>query len=52
MNALSKAAPMSLQELDNFFLSDEAPDRSMALSDLDGFLTAVAIGPDRIKPSE
>ena len=52
MNALSKAAPMSLHELDEFFLSDEAPDRSMALSDLDGFLTAVAIGPDRIKPSE
>ena len=52
MNALSKAAPMSLHELDEFFLSDEAPDGSMALSDLDGFLTAVAIGPDRIKPSE
>jgi len=52
MNALSKAAPMSLHELDEFLTSDEAPDRSMALSNLDGFLTAVAIGPDRIKPSE
>ncbi len=52
MKALSKAAPMSLQELDQFLTSDGAPDRSMALSDLDGFLTAVAIGPDRIKPSE
>ena len=52
MKALSKAAPMGLHELDEFLTSDEAPDRSMALSDLDGFLTAVAIGPDRIKPSE
>ncbi len=45
MNALSKAAPMSLQELDEFFLSDAAPDGGMMLSDLDGFPTAVAIGP-------
>jgi uncharacterized protein len=52
MKALSQAAPMSLQELDEFLTSDETPDRSMALSNLDGFLTAVAIGPDRIKPSE
>ena len=52
MNALSQAAPMSLHELDEFFLSDEAPDGSMALSNLDGFLTAVAIGPEQIKPSE
>jgi uncharacterized protein len=52
MKALSQAAPMSLQELDEFLTSDSAPDRSMALSNLDGFLTAVAIGPDRIKPSE
>jgi len=52
MKALSQAAPMSLQELDEFLTSDGAPDRSMALSNLDGFLTAVAIGPDRIKPSE
>jgi uncharacterized protein len=52
MSALSQAAPMSLHELDEFFLSVEAPHGSMALSNLDGFLTAVAIGPDRIKPSE
>jgi len=52
MKALSQAAPMSLQELDEFLTSDGAPDRSTALSNLDGFLTAVAIGPDRIKPSE
>src|SRR3954447_23359077 len=52
MKALSQAAPMSLHELDEFLTSDGAPDRSMALSNLDGFLTAVAIGPDRIKPSE
>jgi uncharacterized protein len=33
-------------------MSDQAPDDCMQLSDLDGFLTAVAIGPEMIMPSE
>lgn len=43
---------MSLEELDEFLMSDDAPDDCMMLSDLDGFLTAVAIGPELILPSE
>lgn len=42
----------ALQRLDGFLLSDNAPEESMGLSDLDGFLTAIAIGPDLVKPSE
>ena len=43
---------MSLEELDAFLMSDDAPDNCMMLSDLDGYLTAVAIGPELIMPSE
>lgn len=41
-----------LQLLDTFLMSDQVPDDCMQLSDLDGFLTAVAIGPELIMPSE
>jgi uncharacterized protein len=41
-----------LETLDAFLMSDQAPDDCMQLSDLDGFLTAVAIGPEMIMPSE
>ena len=43
---------MSLEELDEYLMSDAAPEDSMMLSDLDGFLTAIAIGPELIMPSE
>ena len=33
-------------------MSDHAPDDSMGLSDLDGFLTGIVVGPDLILPSE
>jgi uncharacterized protein len=33
-------------------MSDHAPDDSMGLSDLDGFLTGVVVGPELIMPSE
>ena len=33
-------------------MSDHAPDDSMGLSDLDGFLTGVVVGPELILPSE
>jgi uncharacterized protein len=35
-------------ELDAFLTSDRAPAGSMSLSCLDGFLTAIALGPERI----
>jgi uncharacterized protein len=41
-----------LDYLDKWLSSDGSPPNSMMLSDLDGFPTAVAIGPDLIMPSE
>lgn len=41
-----------LEALDRYLCSDLAPDDCMGLSDLDGFLTGIAIGPEPIPPSE
>lgn len=41
-----------LEALDDFLMSDRAPPESMMLSDLDGFLTGIAVGPELILPSE
>ncbi|HEV8177395.1 MAG TPA: UPF0149 family protein, partial [Gemmatimonadales bacterium] len=41
-----------LDYLDKWLSSDESPPNSMMLTDLDGFLTAVAIGSEVIVPSE
>jgi uncharacterized protein len=41
-----------LDYLDEWLASEESPPNSMMLSDLDGFLTAIAIGPEVILPSE
>jgi uncharacterized protein len=46
------AASLEFEELDGFLMSERAPEDCMQLSDLDGFLTAVAIGPELIMPSE
>jgi len=43
---------MSLDDLDAYLSSDEAPPECMLLSDLDGFLTGLAVGPEVIPPSE
>ena len=43
---------VDLDALDAFLLSDRAPEGSMGLSDLDGFLTGVAVGPELIMPGE
>src|SRR3954470_23245190 len=43
---------VDLDLLDRYLLSDEAPDNGMALSDLDGFLTGILVGPELIIPSE
>ncbi len=45
-------APIDLDALDAFLMSDRAPEDSMGLSDLDGFLTGVVVGPELIMPSE
>ena len=41
-----------LDVLDAFLMSGRAPENSMGLSDLDGFLTAIVVGPELIMPSE
>jgi uncharacterized protein len=41
-----------MQRLDEFLMSDQAPPECMMLSDLDGFLTGIAIGPALILPSK
>ena len=46
------AGPVDLDALDAFLLSDRAPEDSMGLSDLDGFLAGIAAGPELVMPSE
>jgi uncharacterized protein len=41
-----------LDLLDAYLLSDQSPPECMLLSDLDGFLTGIAIGPAVVMPSE
>jgi len=43
---------VDLESLDKFLRSDRAPHDCMMLSELDGFLTGLAIGPERVQPSE
>ncbi len=49
---LFPAGPVDLEALDQFLMSDASPENCMQLSDLDGFLTGIAIGPELVKPSE
>jgi uncharacterized protein len=43
---------VDLDALGAWLLSGDSPEESMLLSDLDGFLTGIAVGPDLILPSE
>jgi uncharacterized protein len=43
---------VNVEALDSYLRSDLSPDECMMLSDLDGFLTGIAIGPELIPPSE
>lgn len=44
---------MSLDELDDYLISDDSPPgTTMAVSDLDGFLTGLIVGPEFIHPEE
>lgn len=45
-------AGVGFEALDAFLSSEDAPPESMQLSDLDGFLTGIAIGPELVMPSE
>ena len=46
------AEAMSLDDLDDYLSSDEAPPECMLLSDLDGFLTGIIVGPGTSPPDE
>jgi uncharacterized protein len=46
------AGPVDLDALDAFLVSDRAPEGSMGLSDLDGFLAGIAAGPELVMPGE
>jgi uncharacterized protein len=43
---------VDLEALDSFLASDRSAPESMMLSDLDGFLTGIAVGPELVLPSE
>jgi uncharacterized protein len=47
---MSKSDPLKI--IDKFLLSDRAPENSMGISDLDGFLTGIVIGPELVLPGE
>lgn len=44
--------PVDLEALGRYLLSDNGPEDGMTLSDLDGFLTGLVVGPEMIPPSE
>ena len=46
------SGPIDLEALEDYLLSNRSPDDSMGLSDLDGFLTGIVVGPEVILPSE
>jgi uncharacterized protein len=49
---IPQAGPVDLDALDAFLMSDRAPEGSMDLSDLDGFLAGIAAGPALVTPGE
>jgi uncharacterized protein len=49
---ITSQTALALDELDDYLSSDASPENSMQLSDLDGFLTGVAVSPELIPPSE
>lgn len=52
MTGLREVSEEDLTVLERFLMSERAPAECMQLSDLDGFLTGIVIGPERIAPEE
>jgi uncharacterized protein len=52
LSPLSQSAPVDLDMLNEYLLSDRSPSECMDVSQLDGFLAGVVIGPEQIMPSE
>lgn len=42
----------TLEALDTFLMSDRAPEEGMQLSELDGFLTGMALSPRSMSPPD
>ena len=49
---IAQSGPIEFDAQDDYLMSEHAPDDCMGLSDLDGFLTGIAVGPELIQPSE
>jgi len=52
MDLSKPLSDQEFEELDEFLNSEDLPDESMDISMLDGFLTAVVIGPNLVMPSQ
>lgn len=52
MTGIREVSEEDLTVLERFLMSEQAPADCMQLSDLDGFLTGIVIGPERIPPEE
>jgi uncharacterized protein len=52
MTATPVVSIEDLEALEKYLISDDSPENGMGLSDLDGFLIAVIVGPELIIPSE
>ncbi|MBP9915718.1 MAG: UPF0149 family protein, partial [Thiobacillaceae bacterium] len=52
MNPDTPLTDEELDELDQFLTSDATPEECMDIAMLDGFLTALVIGPNTILPSQ
>lgn len=48
----SQPGPVDLDALNDYLLSDRSPEDCMDVSQLDGFLAGVVIGPELVTPSE
>jgi uncharacterized protein len=48
---VQRSQPVDLDALDAYLMSANAPADSVGLSDLDGFLTGLAVGPELVEPS-
>jgi uncharacterized protein len=49
---VSQRGPVNLELLNEYLMSDRAPAECMDVSQLDGFLAGVVVGPEMIVPSE
>jgi len=52
VSSLSALSPKEREELDSFLLSNFTSEETMMLDTLDGYLTAIVVGPVSLKPSQ